>query len=145
VACAAGPGIFIRPGSWYRTIAKPAWRPPDWLFGPVWLVLYLTIAVAGWLVWRDHGLTGAAAALAIYVVQLVLNALWSVVFFGVHRIGWAAAELAVLWLSILAAIVAFHPLSPTAAYLLVPYLVWVTFALTLNLAIWRLNRCQHHD
>ena len=138
-AAAAAPGLIFRPGSWYRDLAKPSWRPPDRLLGPVWLVLYVSIAVSGWLVWRRAGVDGAALALAVYAVQLVLNGLWSALFFGVRRPGWALVEIVCLWLAILATIAAFHPLDPTAAYLLVPYACWVGFAVFLNYRIWRLN------
>ena len=139
-AAAATPGLVFRPGEWYRRLAKPRWRPPDWLFGPVWLVLYLSIAVSGWLVWRQAGFAGAGAlALAVYASQLVLNGLWSTIFFGLHRPDLAFVEIVVLWLSILATIVLFHPIDETAAYLLVPYAAWVAFAAVLNYRVWRLN------
>lgn len=138
-AAAAGPGLYFRPGAWYRDLAKPSWRPPDWLFGPVWLVLYLSIAVSGWLVWRQAGFGGAASALAVYALQLVLNGLWSTIFFGLRRPDWALVEIVCLWLAIVATIVAFHPVDPVAAYLLVPYAGWVGFAVALNYRIWRLN------
>lgn len=138
-AAAAAPGIIIRPGEWYRALAKPSWRPPNWLFGPVWLVLYLSIAVSGWLVWRDVGPEAAAVALAIYALQLVLNGLWSVIFFGLHRPGLAFAEILCLLVAILATIAAFYPLHPIAAYILIPYALWVGFATLLNYSIWRLN------
>jgi tryptophan-rich sensory protein len=138
-AAAATPGLVFRPGNWYRELAKPPWRPPDWLFGPVWLVLYLSIAVSGWLVWRRAGFDGAAGALTIFAVQLVLNGLWSAVFFGLRRPDWAFVEIVCLWLAVLVTIGAFHPVHPTAAYLLIPYACWVGFAVVLNYRIWRLN------
>lgn len=138
-AAAAAPGMVFRPGNWYRDLAKPSWRPPDWLFGPVWLVLYLSIAVSGWLVWRRAGFDGAALALAVYAVQLVLNGLWSAVFFGLRRPGLALMEIICLWLAIVVTIGAFHPVHSTAAYLLIPYACWVGFAVILNHRIWRLN------
>ena len=87
VACflAAATGAAFRPGDWYERLAKPPWRPPNWLFGPAWAILYLTIAVSGWLVWRTAGLAGAVLPLAIYLMQLVLNAAWTPIFFGLHR------------------------------------------------------------
>ena len=138
-AAAAAPGMAFRPGAWYRRLNKPSWRPPDWLFGPVWLVLYIMIAISGWLVWRSAGLEGAAVALTVYVVQLVLNGLWSVIFFGLRRPDLAFAEIICLWLSILATIAAFYPLNATAAYMLIPYAAWASFAAILNFKIWRLN------
>ena len=141
IACAAAatPGIAFRPGAWYRGLAKPSWCPPDWLFGPVWLVLYVSVAIAGWLVWQRAGPGGAAPALAVYAVQLVLNGLWSTLFFGLRRPDLAFAEIVCLWLSVLATIALFHPIDETAAWILVPYAAWVSFAVLLNLSIWRLN------
>ena len=137
--CAALSGAFFRPGEWYERLAKPSWRPPNWLFPPAWSVLYVCIAVAGWLVWRQGG-AGTAVALAVYAVQLLLNAGWSAVFFGMRRVDWAFGELLLLWLSIAATIAVFAPISEAAAWLLAPYLAWVTFAGLLNLSIWQLNR-----
>jgi len=137
---AALTGTVFRPGVWYERLAKPDWRPPNWLFAPVWSVLYLMIAASGWLVWREAGLAGAAGPLTLYAVQLLLNAAWTPVFFGLHRIGLGFLTLFALWLAIAATIGAFYSLSVTAALLLVPYLVWVSFAGALNFAILRLNR-----
>lgn len=137
-AAAAAPGIIFRPGVWYRNLVKPPWCPPDWLFGPVWSVLYLCIAVSGWLVWREAGVAGLRV-LAIYGVHLVLNGLWSTVFFGMRRVGLAFIEILCLWLGIVATLFAFHPIDETAAYLLLPYLLWVSFAAGLNFRIWQLN------
>jgi tryptophan-rich sensory protein len=141
MAClaAASTGIFFRPGRWYASLQRPSWRPPDALFGPVWLVLYVMIATSGWLVWRDAGLAGAALPLAVYTLQLVLNGLWSWLSFGLRRLDLAFFEMGALWLSILATILAFQPISATAAWLLVPYLAWVSFALFLNFTLWRMN------
>ena len=132
-------GVVFRPGEWYEHLAKPSWRPPNWLFGPAWTVLYLCIAVSGWLVWRRVGVWGAPVAMAVYLVQLLLNAGWSACSFGLHRLDLAFGELILLWLSIAATIAMFAPISAAAATLLIPYLAWVTFAGALNLALWRLN------
>ena len=137
--CAALSGAFFRPGDWYERLAKPSWRPPNWLFPPAWSVLYVCIAVAGWLVWRT-GAPGSGAALAVWGVSLLFNAGWSAVFFGLRRVDLAFGELALLWLSIAATIAVFAPITTAAALLLAPYLAWVTFAGALNLAIWQLNR-----
>jgi benzodiazapine receptor len=137
---AAAMGAVFRPGDWYEQLIKPSWRPPNWLFAPVWSVLYLAIAVSGWLVWRKSGLAGAALPLAIYLLQLILNAAWTPIFFGLHRPGLAFFEIALLWLSIVASVAAFHPVHAGAAWLLLPYLAWVTFAGALNFTVWRLNR-----
>lgn len=132
-------GAVFMPGEWYRGLAKPSWNPPDWAFAPAWTVLYIMIAVAGWLVWREAGIAGAALPLAVYLVQLLFNAGWSAVFFGLKRPDLAFLEVIGLWLSIVATIVLFLPISRTAGLLLLPYLAWVTFAATLNFTIWRLN------
>ena len=136
---AASTGIVFRPGQWYAGLNQPSWRPPNALFGPVWLVLYIMIATAGWLVWREAGIAGAALPLALWALQLALNATWSWLAFRRRRLDLAALGMAALWLAILANILAFHPISPLAAWLLVPYLAWVSFALALNVKLWRLN------
>jgi translocator protein len=137
---AASTGAIFRPGEWYKQLDKPRWRPPDWLFAPVWALLYLLIAASGWLVWREAGFSGAALPLSVYALQLLLNAAWTPIFFGLHRPGLALMETSILWGSIVATIVMFRPVSAAAALLLVPYLAWVSFASALNFAIWRRNR-----
>ena len=124
---------------WYRTLEKPSWQPPNWVFGPVWTTLYLMMAVASWLIWKPAGLKAAAFPLGLFGVQLVLNVGWSWIFFGLHRPGWALIELVVLWLAILLTTWAFFRRSWVAGWLMVPYLAWVSFAGVLNFAIWRLN------
>jgi translocator protein len=136
---AAATGALFRPGEWYERLKKPSWRPPDRLFGPVWTVLYLMIAVAGWLVWRDAGFASAGLALAVYGLQLVLNAAWTPLFFGLHRPDLGFVDIVLVWISSVLTIVLFYPIDAVAALLLVPYLAWVTFASALNFAIWRLN------
>ena len=136
---AAATGAIFRPGEWYRGLDKPRWQPPDWLFAPVWTVLYAMIASSGWLVWRQKGVADAAVPLTAYAVQLILNAAWTPIFFGLRRPGLAAIEIAMVWGSIFATIWFFYPVSPAAAGLLVPYLVWVSFAAALNISIWRRN------
>lgn len=139
---AAGTGsILTAPsiGGWYATLLKPAWTPPNWLFGPVWSALYLAMAVAAWLAWRRAGFSGAGGALTLFAAQLVMNVCWSAIFFRAHRPGLAFVEIVVLWLLILSTAVAFRPLSRAAAWLLAPYLIWVAFAAALNFSIWRLN------
>lgn len=138
---AAGIGSLLTKPSisgWYSALRKPMWTPPNWLFGPVWSALYFGMAIAAWLIWRQAGFSGARVALALFVVQLVLNVGWSAVFFAAHRPGFAFAEIALLWLSILATWVVFWPLSRAAGWLMAPYLLWVSFAAALNYAIWRL-------
>jgi benzodiazapine receptor len=124
---------------WYKTIAKPSWNPPGWIFGPVWTSLYIMIAVAAWLVWKPKGFKPAATPLTLFGVQLGLNVAWSWIFFGMHQPGWAFAEIIVLWLAIVATTVAFFLRSKVAGSLMVPYLAWGSFASVLNFAIWRLN------
>lgn len=122
--------------NWYPTIAKPTWTPPSWIVGPVWTALYAMMAVAGWLVCRR---VGWGVALVWFAVQLALNATWSPVFFGMHRIGLALVNIVLLWLAIAGTTMAFWRVVPMAGWLFVPYLVWVSFATALNFAIWRLN------
>jgi tryptophan-rich sensory protein len=124
---------------WYAELSKPSWNPPNWLFGPVWSVLYLLMAIAAWLVWREGGLAGAAVPLGLFVVQLALNAAWSWIFFGRHELGLALIEILVLWAAIVATMIAFWRVRPLSGILLVPYLLWVTFAAFLNFTLWRLN------
>ncbi len=124
---------------WYPTLAKPSWTPPAWLFGPVWTLLYIAMAVAAWLVWRRVGWDGARLALLMFFIQLTLNAVWSVVFFGLRNPGAAFAEIVVLWVAIVVTALLFWKVTPAAGWLFLPYLVWVSFATALNFAIWRLN------
>jgi tryptophan-rich sensory protein len=127
------------PGEWYASLAKPPWTPPSAVFAPVWTVLYVLMGVAAWVVWRRAGFSGAAPALALFVIQLALNALWSYVFFGLHRVDIALVDIAALWLVILIVLVLFWREDWRAGALLIPYLVWVGFASCLNFALWRLN------
>jgi benzodiazapine receptor len=138
---AAMSGALFPPGAWHRNLAKPTWHPPNWLFAPAWMVLYGMIAVAAWLVWKQaDGFAGASLALTLWGVQLVFNAAWSGIFFGLKRMDLALIEVGALWLSILATIVAFWQISTGGALLMVPYLLWVTFAAALNYSMWSLNR-----
>ena len=121
----------------YRGLVQPSWAPPSWLFGPVWTVLYVMIAVSGWLVWRRAGWVRSAHG--VYAVQLVLNMLWSPLFFGAGLLGLAFVDILLLAASVVATIVLFARVSRLAAVLLVPYLAWVGFASVLNFAIWQLN------
>lgn len=138
---AAGVGGFasVNAAGFYAELVQPPWAPPAWLFGPVWSVLFLLMGVSAWLVWRDHGFRGAGAALKLFLVQLLANALWSWLFFAWRQGAFAFAEIVVLWLLIAATIYRFWRLHRLAALLLVPYLAWVSFAAALNFALWRLN------
>lgn len=124
---------------WYKTIEKPLWNPPDYVFGPVWTTLFLMMAVAAWIVWKPEGFRAATIPLTLFAAQLVLNVAWSWIFFGMHHLGWAFFEIVVLWLAIAATMVAFFRRSNLAGALIVPYLAWVSFASVLNFTIWQLN------
>ncbi|MFN2443729.1 MAG: TspO/MBR family protein [Thermoanaerobaculia bacterium] len=136
---AAATGALFTDASWYGEIARPSWSPSPSVFGPVWTVLYAMMAIAAWIVWKEKGFSGAGRALGLYFAQLLLNAAWSPLFFGLHAIGLALIDIIVLWAMILATIVEFRKHRALAAWLLVPYLLWVTFAGALNAAILRLN------
>ncbi|MBN9070497.1 MAG: tryptophan-rich sensory protein [Rhizobiales bacterium] len=129
-------GLLVPPGEWYASLAKPPFNPPNWLFAPVWSVLYVLIAVAGWRVWRAAPRSRAFTA---WVVQLVLNFLWTPVFFGAHRIALGLVVIAVLFLTILVFIAAARRLDLPAALLFVPYALWIAFACLLNLSLLFLN------
>ncbi len=124
------------PGTWYEDLHKPSWNPPAWLFGPAWTLLYTLMAVAAWLVWKR---VGFSRPLVLYFVQLALNAAWTPIFFGAHQLGWALIEIVVMWVTILLTLLSFRRVNPTAGWLFVPYLVWVSFATCLNFTLWRLN------
>jgi benzodiazapine receptor len=132
-------GSRFMPGAWYDALVKPAWTPPGAVFGPVWTVLYVLMGVAAWLVWREAGFSGAAGPLALFIVQLGLNALWSYLFFGARAPLPAFIDIVVLWTVILLTLVGFWRVRPLAGALLVPYLAWVSFASALNFQLWRLN------
>lgn len=140
VAATAGYFTVAGVGSWYQTILRPAWNPPNWVFGPVWTVLYLLMGLALYLVWIAPGSAPRKrTGIALWGVQLAANFCWSLFFFNLHRIGTALADLALLWLLILLTIFAFARIDKRAAWLLVPYISWVSFAGILNFTIWMLN------
>jgi tryptophan-rich sensory protein len=139
VAAACGAIASIDAPSFYAQLARPPWAPPSGVFGPVWSALYLLMAVAAWLVWREHGRRMRGVALALYVVQLVVNALWSWLFFAWHRGALAFADVVVLLVLIAMTIAAFMRVRVIAGVLLVPYLAWVAFATALTWAVWRAN------
>jgi len=126
---------------WYVTLVRPALAPPPWIFGPVWTTLYLLMGVAVWLVWHSTSVAREERrrALWLFALQFGLNAVWSPIFFGAHALGWALIEIALLWLAIVATIRAFARVSRAAAWLMAPYLAWVTFATYLTYALWLLN------
>jgi tryptophan-rich sensory protein len=125
--------------TWYQGLAKPGWTPPDWVFGPVWSCLYLAMAVAGWLVWRQRTWSVVRVAIGLFGVQLLLNAAWSGLFFALRSPAIAFCEIVILWAAIAATTRAFWRISPAAGWLFVPYLSWSSFAAALNFAIWRMN------
>ena len=133
---------------WYMDLNKPSWNPPGWVFGPVWSVLYIMMAVSVWLVWKDSKgtqpsssvISSVGFAIGWFLFHLLLNMLWSIIFFGLKQPGWALIEIVVLWVSIVVTIVLFRRHSTLAAGLLFPYLMWVSFASFLNFTIWSMNR-----
>ncbi len=136
---ASGTAVFVSTGGWYAALHKPAWNPPAWLFGPVWTLLYLMMAVAAWLVWCEGGWKAQGRALGLFVGQWLLNTLWTPLFFGLHLAGPAFGEIVVLWLVLAVTLHAFWRVRRVAGILLLPYLAWVSFAAALNFALWRLN------
>jgi len=140
---AAGAGAIATGSSvrdWYPQLRKPSWNPPSWVFGPVWTALYLTMAIAAWLVWRKLGFDRGVVPLGLFAFQLALNALWSPLFFGLRSPAAGLVDIVPLWAAILATLVSFWRVSPPAGALLVPYWTWVSFAAALNVTIWRMNR-----
>lgn len=125
--------------TWYAELNKPSFNPPNWIFGPVWTTLYLMMAIAVWLIWKNAGWVNAPHSLGMWCFQLLLNTTWSVIFFGLENPTLAAVEIVVLWISILIVIVIFWRHSRFAALLMVPYLLWVSFAAVLNFSIVALN------
>jgi benzodiazapine receptor len=133
-------GSRYAPGTWYASLAKPDWTPPNAVFAPVWTVLYILMAVAAWLVWRQVGFKGASVALTLFIAQLALNALWSYLFFGANRPDLAFFEIVVLWTVILIVALLFWSEVRIAGVLMIPYLLWVGFASYLNFVLWQMNR-----
>lgn len=138
-AAAVGGVASAGAGPFYGQLARPSWAPPAWLFGPAWSVLYLLQGIAAWLVWKARGFRGARAALGLFLVQLAANALWTWLFFAWRQGALAFGEILVLWALIVATLAAFRRVRPLAAALLLPYLLWVSFAAALTFAVWRLN------
>ena len=137
-AVAAFGGMFA-PGEWYAGLERPAWTPPDWLFAPVSTLLYVMMAIAAWQVWRLTGFREGKAPLSAFIVQLLMNGLWSAIFFGLQAPGLALIWILLLWLAIGVTLFLFSRVSWSASALLLPYLLWVSFAAVLNAAFWWLN------
>lgn len=139
-AAALGSAATVpRIDEWYAALDKPSWTPPSWVFGPVWTVLYIAMAVAAWLVWRQAGLAAARWPLGLFAVQLGLNVAWSWLFFGLRSPALGLIDILLLWIAIAATLASFWRRTTAAGLLLAPYLAWVTFAAVLNSAIWWLN------
>ncbi len=137
--CASATAVFVTTDGWYAELAKPTWNPPAWIFGPVWTALYVMMAVAAWLVWKNGGWKQQRGPLSLYLLQWVLNALWTPVFFGMQRPGLAFAAILILLAAVFTTMAAFWKAHRIAGLLLVPYALWTTFAAVLNFTIWRLN------
>lgn len=136
VVVVASSGALFMPGDWYRTLDKPSWTPPDWLFGPAWSVLYLMMAIAGWLVWQAEGF---GPALAVWGLNLAFNAAWSWLMFGRRQIALALVDAIAMLVTIVAFMLLAAPVSSTASWLFLPYLAWVAFATALNTSLLRRN------
>ena len=138
-----GGAFFTSPAassSWYYSLEKPFLQPPSWIFSPVWIMLYALMGIAAFLVWqKGFERKDVRLALGVFGVQLFLNAIWSIIFFGLHSPGWALVDIIALWLAIVWTIVVFYKISKPAVYLLIPYILWVSFAAHLNYSIWLLN------
>lgn len=132
-------GAANRPDAWYAALVKPLWTPPGWIFVPVWIVLYVLMGVALWLIWERRSARLSSMAITLFMIQLILNVAWSWFFFGLHSPALAFADICLLWAAILATILLFASVYRPAALLLVPYFLWVSFAAVLNFSIWRLN------
>jgi benzodiazapine receptor len=139
IAAGIGGAASVQAGPFYTQLVRPEWAPPAFIFGPVWTVLYALMGIAAWLVWRVGGFRAAKTALTLFLVQLALNALWSWLFFAWHRGALAFADILLLWALIVATLIAFWRIRPLAGALLVPYLLWVSFASALNYSLWQLN------
>jgi len=136
---AASFGAYFEPGLWYESLNKPSWTPPNWVFPVVWPILYLMMAIAAWMVWTRYSFKQAQQELRWFGVQLLLNAAWSWIFFGEQLIGTALGEILLLWIAILFTLLLFWKKYKPAGWLLLPYLLWVSYASALNYALFQLN------
>lgn len=126
--------------NWYAGLQKPSFNPPNWIFGPVWSLLYILMGISFYLVWKQNPSSERNIGLILFAVQFLLNFFWSIIFFKQHQLGWALVEIITMWISIFFTILQFGKISSTASWLMVPYISWVSFATLLNAAIWNLNR-----
>ena len=137
-------GTFVTMDSvttWYADLSRPSFTPPDWTFGVVWPILYVMMGISGFLIWeRGINKRQVKVALGLFVLQLVLNGIWTPIFFGLHMIALALVEIVLLWVAILLTIIAFWRISKASTFLLFPYILWVSFAVVLNATFWYLNR-----
>jgi translocator protein len=129
----------IAPADWYESLNKPSWTPPGWLFGPVWTTLYTMMGIAAWLIWKEGGFTAARKELIAFLIQLFLNGLWSQLFFNFQQIGLALIEILLLLAAIIYTTILFFRRLPLAGWLMVPYIIWVSYATALTAAIWMMN------
>ena len=132
--------VIFLPGRWYSHLHKAPWTPPSYLFAPIWTTLYLAMAVAAWLVWREGGFRKQSFPLSLFAVQLFLNSAWSFICFGLHVLPLSMVDMMLLWIAVLATMLAFFRVNRLAGWLFVPYLAFVTFAASLNVALWWMNR-----
>lgn len=141
VAAGAGVGMLFQPDAWFESLAKPTWNPPAWLFGPVWTTLYVMIGLSAWLVWREPGVgpSERRVAWATFALQAVLNLAWTPLFFGLRQPGLAFLDISLLWVVLILLTLRFGRIKSLAGYLLIPYVLWVSFALVLNGTIWLMN------
>ena len=141
IGLAGGYLTYSQIAGWYEKLIKPKWNPPNWIFGPVWTLLYILMGISLYIIWNSGAdATLLQPAMGLFFMQLVLNFLWSLFFFNRHEVAIALAGILTLWVIILLTIFTFVPISPLAAWLMVPNIVWVSFASILNFRIWRLNR-----
>jgi len=125
--------------TWYATLSKPAFTPPNWIFAPVWILLYILMGISFYIIWIKKDLPNFGLLLSLFVFQLVLNSFWTIIFFGLHSIFFAFIEIVILWFAILFCVILFYRVSKIASILLIPYILWVTFALILTFAFRKLN------
>lgn len=140
VAAGFGAAASVNSPAFYQQLTRPNWAPPSWLFGPVWTALYLLMAIAAWMVWKERGgFAEARVPLFLFVVQLVLNGLWTWLFFAWRQGALAVVDIVILWILLVATIIGFRRVRPLAGALMIPYIAWVSFAAALSVAVWRLN------